>query len=263
MSFAVPARAGVRLECENWAYDKHGESSTMTMLIDGQSVRIDEPEGSQIVILHSDGENSEMLILNARTLDYVRIDKDRCKKLFQKLEGIVEQAEAFLETQEKEQRDRMRGRMTPVYRLMLALEAGAEKDKKFKYEKGAEPETLLEIECADYKGFFNKKLYHQVWFAPFDKLEINAEDVQALLDIHESLRGLLAASLPAAGLRADTARGALGMPVRVITYFKDEKAMRFDVREIHVEDIESSVFEVPSEYDEQDFEEWLVEKTGR
>jgi hypothetical protein len=258
LSIALPAVAGVRLECENWAYDDFGESSVMTILIDGKNIRIEEKDDDEVALFRSDGDGSELFLLKTKDLEYVRIDKDRGKKLYQKIEGIIEQVEGFIQNQPKEQREQFRGRMTPLYRAMLAMEAGREKDKKFKYEKTGEAKTLLELECDSYKGFYKDDLYHEVWFAPFDKLDIEAGDAQALLEIHEAFRGWFSIGFPPVSLRADAGSGALGMPVRVIMYHDDVKTLRFDVHEIHAEDIDATEFEVPSGFDEQDFEEWLA-----
>lgn len=251
------SKAGVRLQCENWAYDEHGESSRVTIFIDNNRMRVDDSDGKSSAIWTFDGDNSTMIAIEHDKLEYVRFTKDTTKKLFQKIEGAVEQLETFLPQMEKEQRDHFKAQATPLYRMYHVMSAAKEEDKKFKYEKGAEAETIMEIECSQLKGFYKNDHFHDAWVAPFNKLGVSQADVAPLLNVPEAFRGLFSMNVPITSLRGDAGGGALGMPMRVVMYDGDTKAMRCDVLEIHSEDVDASRFEIDDVYDEVEFDEWL------
>jgi hypothetical protein len=261
---AAPAvRAGVRLEVENWAYDRYGESSRMTVYVDGSRVRFDDLDGEKSIILVSNGDESEMILMDHKPLEYVRMTREEMKKMFQTIEGGMEQMEEFLPQMPKEQREQIKKQMTPALRMWAMLQAAEDKDKEFKYSSGDDAKAVSEIECKHYVGTYKDKPFHDIWVASFDDVGVSAEDLKTLLDVPEALRGFVSIATPIASLRGDARAGGLGMPMRVLMLDADSnKVFACTVNEVHSEDVDAVHFEIDDNFDEIEFDEWLTKNMG-
>lgn len=260
----VAVDAGTRVEVETWAYDQHSESARMTIYIDGNRLRVDSADGENSVILISDGDKSELVSLDHKPLEYVRIDKDGAKKFYQNIEAGIEQLKQFLPQMPAEQRAQIEEQMTGGFRAWQLLEAGGDKDDKFAYESGSEPETIGEVDCSQYVGSYKKQHFHDVWVAPFDKVGVKAGDVKTLLQLPDQFRGFFSMVLPIGSLRGEASGGKLGMPMRVVMYDQKsgEKFVRCDVLEMKNEDVDKAIFEIDDIYDEVTFDDWFTRQMG-
>lgn len=157
--------------------DSAGVGSTMTVLVDGKSIRMSGGGGSDETIYQSDKE--ALLVLEHDRKEYLLIDKKAVVKISSEIEKAMAEMEEQLAMVPPAQRQMMEQMMKGSLQQAPAL-------PEVEIKRTGETDSIAGYECERVEIFADGIKTREAWIAPWDALE-GADDIKV---VFKSMSGM-------------------------------------------------------------------------
>jgi len=233
--------AGVLMVNASTSSDRPDAQVTSKVFIDKDRVRL-EQGNDQIALFRQDKGVFWMIDLKNKT--YTEISRQDLQKMKSQMDEASRQVEEQMKNLPPDQRQ-----------MMEQMMAGkmSKKAPQISYRKVAAGETVSQWVCDKYEGTREGNKQSDVWTTDWKNLGLQPEDFNALKEMGEFFQELARGqdSFYQVGDQADEHHYA-GVPIKTIGYAGDRIANTQELKQISSQDLDASLFDLPSGYAKQD-----------